>query len=84
MTATCITTSSNVLLDQGKVEMHFDHGRRELNGVFFSYVEDPDILMVRTGKPGQAGVVCIMLCRLSNEHSGAITPKTSKKFTFEF
>lgn len=57
MSAMCETTESNVLLDRGKVEMNFDHGRRELNGVFFSYVQDPDIYQVRTGRAGLAGVV---------------------------
>ncbi|MCL4117746.1 UNVERIFIED_CONTAM: hypothetical protein GTU68_062945, partial [Idotea baltica] len=36
--------------------MHFDHGRRELNGAFFSYVDDPEIHKVRTGKAGIAGM----------------------------
>lgn len=75
MSATCITTKSNGLLDRGKVAMTFDHGRRELNGVFFSYVEDPVIHRVRTGKAGFVGVVSSMLWivprwpRRSDRHS---------------
>ena len=46
--------------------MHFDNGRRELSTIFFSYVENPRITAVRSGRAGQAGVVSILNNILNN------------------
>ncbi|CAL4110360.1 unnamed protein product [Meganyctiphanes norvegica] len=52
--AICITTSSNNLIE-GKVEMQFDNGKRNLEGKYYKYVEDPEIMSVKSGRAGLAG-----------------------------
>lgn len=37
--------------------MNFDNGRRELEGKYFTYVDDPKINSVKSGRAGQAGMV---------------------------
>ena len=37
--------------------MTFDNGRRSLEGKYFTYVEDPSIQSVKSGRAGQAGLV---------------------------
>ena len=54
--ATCITSSSSNL-QNGEIEMTFDNGRRSLEGKYFTYVEDPSIQSVKSGRAGQAGLV---------------------------
>ncbi|XP_069180066.1 plexin-A4 isoform X2 [Procambarus clarkii] len=53
--ATCITSESNDH-QEGKIEMVFDNGRRKLEDKFFTYVNDPTILSVKSGRAGQAGL----------------------------
>lgn len=37
--------------------MNFDNGHRQLEGKYFTYVDDPKIHTVRSGRAGQAGMV---------------------------
>ncbi|KAK4302726.1 hypothetical protein Pmani_025199 [Petrolisthes manimaculis] len=53
--ATCITSASGSM-DEGKIAMNFDNGRRFLEGKFFTYVEDPRISSVKSGRAGQTGL----------------------------
>ncbi|XP_042873532.1 plexin A3-like isoform X1 [Penaeus japonicus] len=55
-TATCITSSYSNLQKEGSIEMTFDNGRRKLEGKYFTYVDDPEITSVKSGRVGQAGV----------------------------
>ncbi|XP_063875423.1 plexin-A1-like isoform X1 [Scylla paramamosain] len=53
--ATCITSDASTLTE-GKIAMNFDNGHRQLEGKFFTYVDDPKIHSVKSGRAGQAGM----------------------------
>ncbi|XP_068203204.1 plexin A3 isoform X2 [Palaemon carinicauda] len=53
--ATCITSSASSL-QKSEIEMTFDNGRRSLLGKYFTYVDDPSIQSVKSGRAGQAGL----------------------------
>lgn len=54
--ATCITSASGSM-DEGRIAMNFDNGHRSLENKFFTYVDDPRISSVKSGRAGQTGLV---------------------------
>lgn len=50
--AVCLTSSSSQKI-QGKLRMDFDNGKREFDGDFYSYVEDPSIEYAISGPSNQ-------------------------------